>query len=60
MVALGRHKGVIDHRFDVHREVVRNIVVAQVGIDMGIDNLQDVESAREDDTQVAVTTVVVA
>ena len=56
----GGDVGVVDQRFEVHREVVRNVVVLEVGVDMRIDDLQDVQRTREDDAEVAVAPVVVA
>ena len=54
-----RYVGVVDQRLEIHRQVVRNIVVLQMGVDVGVDDLQHVERTREDDTQVAVAAVVV-
>ena len=60
VAAGGGNVCIIDQRFEIHRQVVGDVVVFQVGVHMGVHDLKDVQSGRDDDAEVAVAAVVVA
>lgn len=43
----------------VEREIVADVVIPEVGIDVGVYDVKHIESACEDDTQVAIASVTV-